>query len=89
MAELSPEQRYWQRTQRLTGALLLLWFTVTFAIGFGARSLSFNFFGWPFSFWAAAQGALLVYVGIIAYYAYAMNRLDEAMAGDGGQGRAG
>ena len=80
MAELSPEQRYWQRTQRLTGALLLLWFTVTFAIGFGARSLSFTFFGWPFSFWAAAQGALLVYVAIIAFYAYAMNKLDEAVA---------
>ena len=82
MAELTPEQRYWQRTQCLTGALLLLWFTVTFAIGFGARSLSFTLFGWPFSFWAAAQGALLVYVGIIAYYAYAMNKLDEAMALD-------
>ena len=79
MAEIVAEQRYWQRTQRLTGALLLFWFTVTFAIGFGARSLSFNFFGWPFSFWAAAQGALLVYVAIIAFYAYAMNKFDEAV----------
>ena len=78
MAEIAAHQRYWQRTLRLTGALLALWFVVTFAIGFGARSLSFQFFGWPFNFWAAAQGALLVYVGIIAFYAYAMNKLDAA-----------
>ena len=78
MAETAAHQRYWQRTLRLTGALLALWFVVTFAIGFGARALSFEFFGWPFNFWAAAQGALLVYVAIIAFYAYAMNKLDAA-----------
>jgi putative solute:sodium symporter small subunit len=43
---------------------------------FYARSLTFSFFGWPFSFWVAAQGALVVYCLIIWYYARYMNKLD-------------
>jgi putative solute:sodium symporter small subunit len=43
-----------------------------------ARDLNFSFFGWPFSFWVGAQGALGVYVLIVGVYAYLMNRLDEA-----------
>ena len=50
---------------------------MTFVIGYFARDLNFNFFGWPFSFWVAAQGALIVYVLIIWYYAWYMNRLDH------------
>ena len=36
-----------------------------------------QFFGWPFSFWMGAQGALIVYVALIWYYARTMNRLDR------------
>jgi putative solute:sodium symporter small subunit len=42
-----------------------------------ARDLNFIFFGWPFSFWAAAQGSLIVYVVIIWFYARYMNQLDQ------------
>ena len=70
--------RYWRRTKRLTAALLLLWFGVTFGIAFFARDLDFDFFGWPFSFWVASQGALLVYLLLVGVYAVAMQRLDAA-----------
>ena len=30
--------------------------------GYYARDLSFNFFGWPFAFYMAAQGSLIIYV---------------------------
>ena len=33
-----------------------------FVVGYYARDLNFNFFGWPFSFWMAAQGSLIIYV---------------------------
>jgi putative solute:sodium symporter small subunit len=69
-------QRYWRKNLRITSILMVIWFAVTFVIAYYARDLNFNFFGWPFSFWVAAQGALVVYVLIIGYYAYAMNRLD-------------
>jgi putative solute:sodium symporter small subunit len=45
-------------------------------VSFFARDLSFNFFGWPFSFWMGAQGSLVVYCLIIWYYARHMNKLD-------------
>ena len=70
-------KQYWQKNLRMTALLLAIWFVVTFVVGFNARELNFEFFGWPFSFWVGAQGALVVYVLIIAYYAHYMNNLDN------------
>jgi putative solute:sodium symporter small subunit len=70
-------QRSWQKNLRITGILLAIWFVVTFVVGFFARDLNFTFFGWPFSFWVASQGSLVVYVVIIWYYAQYMNKLDQ------------
>ena len=70
-------QRYWQKNLRITAILLVIWFAVTYVVGYFARDLSFTFFGWPFSFWVGSQGALVVYVLIIWYYARTMNRLDQ------------
>lgn len=69
--------RYWRKNLNLTAVLLAIWFLVTFGIAYFARDLSFNFFGWPFSFWVASQGALIVYMVIIWTYARTMNRLDQ------------
>jgi putative solute:sodium symporter small subunit len=77
MAITENHRSYWQKNLRLTSVLLAIWFVVTFVIAFNARELSFNFFGWPFSFWVAAQGALIVYMLIIWFYARTMNRLDQ------------
>ena len=77
-------EEYWSRNLRITAILLALWFVVTYVIGWYARDLSFNFFGWPFAFWVAAQGALVVYVWIIWYYASYMNRLDKEFGVDEG-----
>ncbi|HVL58147.1 MAG TPA: DUF4212 domain-containing protein [Burkholderiaceae bacterium] len=75
--ELTERQHeYWRRNLKITAVLMAIWFVVTYVVGFFARELSFNFFGWPFAFWVGAQGALVVYVVIIGYYAYHMNRLD-------------
>jgi putative solute:sodium symporter small subunit len=70
-------KQYWQKNMRITGLLLFIWFVVTYVVSFMARDLSFTFFGWPFSFWMGAQGALVVYVLLIAYYAHYMNNLDK------------
>jgi putative solute:sodium symporter small subunit len=70
-------KQYWSKNVRMTGILLAIWFIVTFVVGYYARDLNFDFFGWPFSFWVGAQGALVAYVLIIAYYAHYMNNLDK------------
>lgn len=69
-------RRYWRKNLRITGVLLAIWFVVTFVVSYFARELSFSFFGWPFSFWMGAQGALVAYCLIIGFYAWYMNRLD-------------
>ena len=77
--EPTPNQRhYWQKSLSITAVLMAVWFVVTFGVAFFARDLNFHFFGWPFSFWVGAQGAMVVYVLIVWVYAYLMNRLDEA-----------
>ena len=68
--------RYWRQNLRITGLLMGIWFLVTFVVVYFARDITFIFFGWPFSFWVAAQGALLVYCLIVLFYARYMNRLD-------------
>ena len=75
---LTERQReYWRKNLRLTAVLMVIWFLVTFGVGYFARDLNFTFFGWPFSFWVGGQGALVVYVLMIWFYARTMNRLDQ------------
>lgn len=76
--DLTERQReYWRKNLRITAILMVIWFIVTFGVGYFARELNFTFFGWPFSFWVGGQGALIVYVIMIWYYARTMNRLDQ------------
>ena len=71
------QREYWRKNLRVTAVLMVIGFVVTFVVAFFARELSFNFFGWPFAFWMGAQGALIVYVALVWFYARYMNRLDR------------
>ncbi len=75
---------YWRSNLRFSAAMLAIWFVVTFAVAYFARELSFSLFGWPLSFWIAAQGAILVYLAIVAGYARRMSRLDREFGLDEG-----
>jgi putative solute:sodium symporter small subunit len=73
-------KRYWRRVQRLTTGLLLAWFGVSFGFLFYARELSaITLFGWPVSFYMAAQGLTLFYVLLVAVYVLGMRRLDNTL----------
>jgi putative solute:sodium symporter small subunit len=75
---LAARARHWRKTRRLTALLLLAWSVATFATVFYARELSnLVMFGWPVSFYLAAQGTILGYLAIVGYYAYAMRRYDR------------
>lgn len=77
--EISERHReYWRKNLVITAVLMAIWFVVTFVVGFYARELnSVVFFGFPLGFYMGAQGALVIYVVMIFYYAHYMNRLDE------------
>lgn len=71
-------KQYWRQNLHLTGALLAIWFVVTFVVGWFARDLqSVTILGFPLSFYMSAQGALLIYVALVGYYAYRMDKLDR------------
>lgn len=76
MASIAKLDEYWRRNLNITAVLLVVWFVVTFVVSWFARDLSFSFFGWPFSFYMGAQGALIVYLAIIFFYARYMNNMD-------------
>jgi len=69
---------YWASTLRLTGALLVIWFLVSFGAGILLRDFldQFSIGGAPLGFWFAQQGAIYVFVGLIFYYCRAMTRLE-------------
>ena len=80
----SKHQEYWKKNLTITAVLLAIWFFFTFVIGYFARSLDFNFFGWPFAFYMGAQCSLVIYVLIIFFYARYMNNLDREYGVDEG-----
>ena len=80
MPEVNARQRlsdYWDKNLHITAVLMVIWFLVTFGVSYFARELNFKFFGWPFSFWMASQGAPVIYVIVIWLYARRMDKLDQ------------
>lgn len=80
----AARERHWQRTRRMTLVLLAVWLATGFGTVFFARELSrFDLFGWPLSFYMAAQGAALISLAIIGVYAWRMRVLDREAAASG------
>ena len=82
--QLTEKHReYWRKNVRLTAILLSIWFVVTYVVGWFARDLNaITIFGFPLGFYMGAQGALIIYVVIIFYYAHSMNKLDKEFGVD-------
>jgi putative solute:sodium symporter small subunit len=79
MAQVTEKMReYWRRNLVITAVILAIWFFVTYVVAFFAPQLnSFTFIGFPFGFYMGAQGSLIIYVVLIFYYAWRMNKLDR------------
>lgn len=88
-AVIAARAAHWARARRLSAILLLLWFLTTTGTVFFARALAgVTVFGWPLSFYLAAQGASLVYLTILGVYALAMARHDRRYAAELARERA-
>ncbi len=74
---LSKSLSYWQLNLLVISVLLIIWLIVTFLPVYFAIGLAKLFiFGWPFSFWMAAIGAPAMFLAIIGWYAWYMDRVD-------------
>ena len=70
---------YWKAVIRLTVSLLVIWFTVSYGFGILLRDLldGVSIGGAPLGFWFAQNGSIYVFVVLIFYYCFAMNRLER------------
>ena len=75
MGDPEAQERHDPRVLALKAALLAVWAAASFGVCFFARDLQFMVGPWPFGFWMAAQGAVLVFIAIVAVYAVVMERL--------------
>ncbi|GMV95293.1 MAG: hypothetical protein AMXMBFR82_50710 [Candidatus Hydrogenedentota bacterium] len=82
MSEDKHEQyaRYWRANERLIAKLLIVWAIVSFgcSIIFVELLNKITFFGVPFGFWMAQQGSIYIFVVMIFYYAWRMDKYDVA-----------
>jgi len=63
--------------------LLGLWFVASFGVVFFAHRLQQVVAGWPLAYWFAAQGSVMVFIVIVAVFAWFANRRDnQSVAAD-------
>jgi cation/acetate symporter len=70
-----------KRRWSLHAGLLVLWFLMSFGVVFFANDLQFVIAGWPVGFWFAAQGSMLVFIAIVAFFAWRANAREPDEAG--------
>ena len=71
-------EAYWLETTRFTWLIVILWFVSW--VGPLVLHYQLNrivIFGFPLSYWFAAQGSLVIFVVLIVYYAVRMNAIDR------------
>jgi putative solute:sodium symporter small subunit len=68
---------YWRANVRLITTLLIIWFAVAYIPPLFLPQLnSLVIGGFPIGYYMGGQGSLIVFVVLIFYYAWRMNRLD-------------
>lgn len=79
MSENSSNNAYWSANMRIISISLVIWALVSFGFGILLRPLLSGIAvgGTDLGFWFAQQGSILVFLAIIFFYAWRMNRLDR------------
>lgn len=71
--------RYWKANLSLMGWCLVVWAVASFGFGIILRPLlsGIKIGGTDLGFWFAQQGSILVFLGLIFFYAVSMNKIDK------------
>lgn len=79
MEESENGTSYWKANIRLVTRLMVIWALVSFGFGILLRPLlsGIPIGGTDLGFWFAQQGSILVFLVLIFYYAWRMNKLDR------------
>ena len=70
---------YWSANVRIIIISLIIWALVSFGFGILLRPLlsGISVGGTDLGFWFAQQGSILVFLALIFFYAWRMNKLDR------------
>ncbi|MBK5933044.1 putative solute:sodium symporter small subunit [Rhodovulum imhoffii] len=79
MSEKDSANAYWKTNLRIITWSLVIWALVSFGFGILLRPLiaGIKVGGTDLGFWFAQQGSILVFLALIFFYAWRMNRLDR------------
>ena len=74
----TQRRTYWRRNLRLMAVLLTIWALVSFGAGiiFVEPLNQIEIMGFPLGFWFAQQGSIVIFVLLIAFYVWRMDKLD-------------
>jgi putative solute:sodium symporter small subunit len=70
---------YWKATLKLIMTCLVVWFIASYLLGIVLvdQMNSIHIAGFQLGFWFAQQGSIYVFLVLIFYYAWKMNKLDR------------
>ncbi len=70
---------YWKKNIRVITGCLIIWAIVSLGAGvlFADALNGIKLGGYPLGFWFAQQGSIYIFIILIFYYAWRMNRLDR------------
>jgi putative solute:sodium symporter small subunit len=79
VSQQKDRQDYWKANLRLVALCLSIWFIVSYLLGIVLvdQLNAFSIGGYKLGFWFAQQGSIYVFVVLIFFYAYRMNKLDR------------
>jgi len=79
MSEHKSRANYWKKNLRLVTMCLTVWFIVSYLFGviLVDQLNAFSLGGYQLGFWFAQQGSIYVFVVLIFFYAWRMNKIDR------------
>jgi putative solute:sodium symporter small subunit len=79
MSEQTKRQAYWSANLKLMALCLSIWFVVSYLFGIILvdQLNVIRLGGYDLGFWFAQQGSMYIFVVLIFFYAWRMNKLDQ------------
>jgi len=79
MAPIRDDRAYWRANLKLVAGCLVVWFAVSYGCGILLVDVldQWSIGGYPLGFWFAQQGSIYVFLLLIFFYAWRMNRIDR------------
>ena len=70
------ENEYWRQVKRITWHLLGVWVALILSVVLFIPQLGITVYGVPLSYWVISSVLLLSFLGLVACYAWRMDRLE-------------